>query len=161
MGREMTVLLYSIRPRAARCFVTTDVPLPGKNRPSSSRGDACHFRGRQRASFLTRWPDLPARAVAPAMSPPPPPRIHPGYLRQLCLKLQHEGVPVSRLLAAGRLTMADVFQVDRPLPFDSVRRVLRAALDAAPRPSLALELGQELRLHQVPGREVPPGELKR
>ena len=25
----------------------------------------------------------------------------------------------------------------------------------------ALELGQELRLHQVPGREVPPGELKR
>lgn len=72
--------------------------------------------------------------------------IHPGYVRQVCVKLQGDGVDVAPVLAAARLTMADVFRVDRPFPLDEVRRLLQAARSAAPRPSLALELGLEVQL---------------
>jgi AraC-like DNA-binding protein len=80
---------------------------------------------------------MPRRPAAPATNG----HVHPIYARLLRMLLQQSAIDSDSVLAAAGISWDKLLRDDRPLPLDTVVRLVRAALAATGKPWLGLDLG--------------------
>ena len=81
--------------------------------------------------------------AAPAIAPALDSLIHPIYARLLRMLLQQAAVDGDGVLALAGLDWSTLVSDDRPLPRETIIRLIEAALAASGRPWLGLELGRQ------------------
>ena len=85
----------------------------------------------------------PSTLSSPAVAPALDSLIHPIYARLLRMLLQQAAVDGDGVLALAGLDWSTLVSDDRPLPRETIIRLIEAALAASGRPWLGLELGRQ------------------